>query len=427
VGRELWLIDSERQLVRIAENGNREALGVLIGENAEAIDAGLKERLVGLTSVGVLLDSTLCYWEPVSDGSKSVKSSEEIKYELEEKIPFDAEDVHFVVKPDCFPGFVIATELAPLKSLVEALQRSEVEAEFLVPLALAEWQLARTAWGERDTLYVCQEGERFDLLVQRGKKLVGWSLAWGISSLVSRCQAVGGETVALWAKVDEQVGVELQRVFGERVTLLAADGSLPIAWAKKRGLWIGNLAVGPLESRKLREGLQRALQMVLLLVLVSVVGLAGATYYQATLDHEAAVGLRDSQRRRLQRSHVDLPRRRTEEWFVAEIAAKRSTLAVVRDWGERPSLLAEEFPLGMEATAAVVNEAGRAAQLEVLPRRVVLSGEFADVGPAERVLEAAGWDVVPQPLGGGSKVKTVEARPSDDQKVVRQPNAGVNR
>ncbi|MDP1560311.1 MAG: hypothetical protein Q8M16_02835 [Pirellulaceae bacterium] len=427
MGRELWLIDSERQLVRIAENGNREALGVSIGENAEAIEAGLKERMVGLTSVGVLLDSTLCYWEPVSGGSKSVKSSEEIKFELEEKIPFDAEDVHFVVEPDCFPGFVVATELAPLKSLVEALQRSEVEAEFLVPLALAEWQLARTAWGERDSLYVCQEGERFDLLVQRGKKLVGWSLAWGAPSLVARCWAVGGESGAVWAKVDEQAGAELRRAYGERVTVLAAVGTLPTGWTKKRGPWVGNLAVGPLESRKLREGLQRALQMVLLLALVSVVGLAGATYYQATLDHEAAVGLRDTQQRRLRRSHVELPRRRTEEWFVAEIAAKRSTLAAVRDWGERPSLLAEEFPLGVEATAAAVSEAGRAARLEVLPGRVLLNGEFADVGPAERVLKAAGWDVVPQPLGGGSKVKTVEARRSGEQKAVRQPNAGVNR
>lgn len=424
MGRELWLIDSGRQLIRTAANGVHEALEVSIDEDTASIVAGLKERLVGLRSVGVLLDSTLCFWEPLSSGSKNAKSSEEIKFELEEKIPFDAEDVHFVVDPDGFPGYVIATELAPLRRLVDALQRSEVEVLFLVPRVLVEWQMARAVWGERDALYVGQDGERFDLLVQRDKKLVGWSLAWGLSSLVSRCQAVGGAGLAVWARTDEQAGLELHQALGGRLTLLAADGAIQKALEKKS--WLGNLAVGPLESRQLRDAFRRACQTVLLLALLSVVGLAGATYYQATVDREAAVALRDDQRRRLQRLHADLPRRRMDEWLVAEIATKRAILEVIRDWGQRPSLLTEAFPLGIKATAAVVGESKRATRLEVSPGRVVLDGRFADVGPAEGVFQAAGWEVVPQPLGAETESKTVEARRSGEQKMLGPSGAGVN-
>lgn len=427
VGQELWLIDSQQQLVRIAGNGSREALGVSVGGNVEAIAASLEERVVGVMSVGLVLDSTLCFWEPLSDRNKSGKQGGEIRFELEEKIPFDAEEVHFVVDPDCFPGFAVATELAPLKVLVEALQRCDVETVFVVPMALAEWQLARAAWGERDSLYVSQEGNRFDLLVQRGTKLVGWSLAWGVQSLVTRCRVAGGSSGALWAKVDEQAGIELQRAYGEQVTLLVVDCAVSMGGARKRVNWIGNLAIGPLESRKLREGQHRAWQLVLLLALMAVSGFAGTNYYQAILERDAATELRAAEIRQLQRSHIDLPRRRTIEWLVAEIAAKRTRLAAVRDWGERPGLLAEEFPLGLEALAAVVREGGPARRLDLQTGRVWVTGDFVDVGPAERVLEAAGWDIVPQPLGAEQKTKTVDARRRNAQSVVRPSNVEEDR
>jgi hypothetical protein len=231
----------------------------------------------------------------------------------------------------------------------------------------------------------------------------------------------------LWAKVDEQAGIELQRAYGEQVTLLVVDSAVSMGRARKRVNWIGNLAIGPLESRKLREGQYRAWQLVLLLALMAVSGFAGTNYYQAILERDAATELRAAEIRQLQRSHIDLPRRRTKEWLVAEIATKRARLAAVRDWGERPSLLAEELPLGLEALAAVVREGGPARRLDLQTGRVWVTGDFMDVGPAERVLEAAGWDILPQPLGAEQQTKTVEARRRNAQSVVLSSNAGEDR
>ncbi len=94
----------------------------------------------------------------------------------------------------------------------------------------------------------------------------------------------------------------------------------------------------------------------------------------------------------------------------------------VRAVVDRPSLLAGELPVGLEAAAALVGEHGRATRLEVMPNRILLSGEFANVEPAENVLLSKGWDVLPQPLDGGAKVKTVEAR-----RVTQRPDVAGRR
>lgn len=415
--RELWLIDSERQLVRLAENGSRENFGVTLGSReSDKLESILRERSRDLSSVGILLDSTCCFWEAISSVGKSTG---ETKFELEEKTPFDAEDVHFVMDPEHFPGFVVATELAPCHALAEALQRNDVEVEFIVPLALAHWQWARPSWSAADSVFICQSDSRYDILLQRAGKLVAWSLAWDNTQLLQRCRAASAETMAIGASVESEVGEELQREFGTQVTLIAGTyESLYKAWLAKRGGWLGNLAVGQLESRKVREGLAKAIQLVSLMVLLTVVTLAGSTYYQAVADGEAATELRNGQQRRLLKLHPELPRRRTEEWFATEIAAKKAVLDAVRSVVDRPSLLATELPLALQATGALAVSQGPVTRVEVRPDRVLITGEFTEVRPAENVFIAAGWDVSPQPLSSVAKTITIEAQRTPERQDI---------
>lgn len=401
--RDLWLINDQGKVAPINEGATAFSLSLgstLANDLDELPRDSLPKRL------GILLSSVHCFWTPLPEQSSGAYTS----YDLEESLPLDAEELHFVYQADRFHQNAIAISTSQILPLIKQLEQRDVDIDFVAPWSTVLLEHVLKTNSIRSGQVIIENQSHLDLFEIENRRIMRWQVAWSSEDVLEKIgsEATGSPRCVVVSAAESDLA---QRLEAKKIewNLGAFTDSLT---QNRKPLLLGNLAHGKLESNQRKQAYHRSLFNSLVATLLLLLTVAGISFYQADQEANEAESIRVTQTRRLRKTFAALPRKEHAVWLKQQATEARKSLTWVQNQIDSPSLL-PILHRALEATETQLSQSTM-QRIELDLRELRIEADLTDPVALERQLSARSFDIESQGIETQQR-RSIVARPTDVQ------------